>query len=220
MTHAVVFSGGGDVTDPWHPFAATSRRIAAVLETEGVPTEIVDTVADLAAVGDADAGHETRLLVLNAGSGGEATPHDAALLAVIEAHLAAGRSLLALHAAAMLLPGSRAWEDALGGAWVPGVSGHPPLGDARVELEGHALVAGFDEVRVVDERYTGLRVGGDSAVYASHEEAGERHPLAWARHAGTARVIFDALGHDERSYDSVSRCELLRAEVRWLLAPA
>lgn len=212
-TRAVLFAGGGDVTDPWHPFAATSRRIAALLEAEGVTTTIVDTVADLA-----DAVGHARLLVLNAGSGGEPTPHDAVLLATIEAHLAAGRPLLALHAAAMLLPGSDAWGRALGGGWVPGASGHPPLGEARVALDTHKLVAGLGEVLVSDERYTALRVGPGSSVYAWHEEAGERHPLAWARHTGAARVVYDALGHDERSYDSASRCALLRAEVRWLLA--
>lgn len=216
MTPAVLLSGGGELRDPWHPFAATSRRIASLLEADGVPTTVVDTVAALAAEAE-----DAQLLVLNAGSGMELTPHDDALLAIIEAHLAAGRPLLAMHIAVGLLPGSAAWAHALGGCWVPGVSGHPPLGDARVLLGGHRLVDGLDEVRVVDERYTGLRIGADSTVFAWHEEGDTRHPVAWARVTGAqgsgARVVCDTLGHDERSYDSESRRALLRAEVRWLL---
>jgi hypothetical protein len=34
---------------------------------------------------------------------------------------------------------------------------------------------------------------------------------------GPARVVYDGLGHDVRSYDSASRGELFRREVRWLL---
>lgn len=215
MTGALLLTGGGELHDPWHPFPATSRRIAALLEADQVPTTIVDTVG---ALGDAVDG--ARLLVINAGSGIGPTPHDDALLAIVETHLAAGRGLLAVHATAGLLPGSRAWERALGGCWVPGVSDHPPLGDARVLLGGHELVDGLDEVHVVDERYTGLRVAPDATVIAWHEEGGARHPIAWVREAAGsgARVVYDALGHDERSYDSASRCALLRAEVRWLLA--
>lgn len=212
MTRAVILAGGGDLSDPWHPFAATSRLLAELLASEGLAARVVDTVAGLE-----QAATEAQLLVLNAGSGIETTPHDAALLEIVEAHLAAGQALLALHIAVGLLPGSAAWEHALGGCWVPGVSGHPPIGEARVQLEGHDLVEGLDEVRVVDERYTGLRVAADATVFAWHEEDGTRQPIAWTR-SPHARVVCDTLGHDERSYASESRRALLRAEVRWLVS--
>ena len=35
---------------------------------------------------------------------------------------------------------------------------------------------------------------------------------------GPGRVLYDALGHDLRSYDSSSRLTLFRREVRWLLS--
>jgi len=35
MTRSLILSGGGAYADPWHPFAATSERIAAVLEALG-----------------------------------------------------------------------------------------------------------------------------------------------------------------------------------------
>lgn len=212
MARALIFAGGGDYTDPWHPFGATADRLRDVLAAEDVVVTIVDTVAALsAAIADAE------LLVLQAGSGDEATVHDAALLALVDEHLRAGRPLLAVHAAASLFPESDAWEGMLGGRWVRGVSWHPPLGEAHVELAPHDITAGLDTVTVVDERYTALRLTAGPTVVAWHEERGVRHPLAWTHTTHGARVVYDALGHDARSYDSPTRRALLAREVRWLL---
>ncbi|MGN6272549.1 MAG: ThuA domain-containing protein [Protaetiibacter sp.] len=213
MARALILAGGGDYTDPWHPFAATAERLREVLEAEGMAAMKVDTVAALsAAIGAAE------LLVLNAGSGDETTPHDAALLALVDAHLRAGRPLLAVHAAAGLVPESDAWERLLGGRWVRGVSWHPELDEARVDLAPHAIPTGLDAVTVVDERYTALRLTAGPTVFAWHEEGGVRHPLAWTHAVHGARVVYDALGHDTRSYDSPGRRALLAREVRWLVA--
>lgn len=38
--------GGGAYADPWHPFAATSKRIAAILAALGHHVEISELVAD------------------------------------------------------------------------------------------------------------------------------------------------------------------------------
>jgi type 1 glutamine amidotransferase len=215
VARAVIFAGGGDYTDPWHPFAATAERVRALLTAEGLATVVVDTVAGLA---DAVSAHaHAEMLVLNAGSGDEANLLDASLLALVEAHLAAGRPLLALHAAASLFPEHEAWERLLGGRWVRGVSWHPPLDEAHVQLTPHAITAGLEPVTVIDERYTELRLAASPAVFAWHQHDGVRHPLAWAYEAHGARVVYDALGHDTRSYDSPTRRALLTREVRWLL---
>jgi type 1 glutamine amidotransferase len=213
VARAVIFAGGGDYTDPWHPFGETAERLRTALELEGLSVAIVDTVEVLGTeVRDAE------LLVLNAGSGDEVNALDAELLALVEAHLASGRPLLAVHAAASLFPELAAWEQLLGGRWVRGVSWHPPLGDAHLQLAPHPITAGLEGVTVVDERYTELRLAPTVTVLAWHEEGGARHPLAWVHEAHRVRVVYDALGHDARSYDSPDRRELLAREVRWLLA--
>ena len=51
---------------------------------------------------------------------------------------------------------------------------------------------------------------------AEHEEDGMRHPLIWAREVGASRVVYDALGHDTRSYDSPEHRELLTRALDWL----
>jgi type 1 glutamine amidotransferase len=213
VARAVIFAGGGDYTDPWHPFGETAERLGAVLEGESLSAAVVDTVRAL----DGEL-REAELLVLNAGSGDEANTLDAELLGLVEAHLASGRPLLAVHAAASLFPELAAWEQLLGGRWVRGVSWHPPLGEAHLELAPHPITAGLEGVTVVDERYTELRLNPTVTVIAWHEEGGARHPLAWVHEADGARVVYDALGHDALSYDSADRRELLAREVRWLLA--
>ncbi len=222
MTRTTIFSGGGDYSDPWHPFAATTECLRALLEEEGITATVVDTVTGLEHRGDAAAlehrGDAAALLVLNAGNGEQPNPLDARLLAHIDAHLAARRPMLAVHASASLFPELPQWERLLGGRWVRGVSWHPPLDEAHVELAPHAITTGLDEVRVVDERYSELRLARDAEVLAWHTEDGVRHPLAWAHTAHGARIVYVALGHDPRSFDSPTRRALLAREVRWLLA--
>ena len=52
-------------------------------------------------------------------------------------------------------------------------------------------------------------------VVADHE--GTAHPVVWVA-PGPGRIVYDALGHDLRSYDSPTRVALFRGEVRWLLS--
>jgi type 1 glutamine amidotransferase len=216
-TRALVFSGGGDFDDRWHPFRETSKRIAGVLETVGCTTVTVDRVAD------ADF-HDAELLVVNAGNDDLPSPAHAALRAGIEAHTGAGKPLLVVHASIMLFsadPESEwpGWPEITGASWERDVSFHPPFSEARVRVETdrHPIVAGVRDFTVEDERYTGLRLAPDIEGLAWHTEQGDAHPLLWARTHRDARVVYDALGHDTRSYDSPARRQLLARSAAWLL---
>lgn len=214
MTDAILLAGGGDFTDPWHPFAETAACIADELGGLGVRTTIVDTAARFAAVLAAGTG----LAVVQASNDFAPTDVDGTVIEAVAAHLACGRPLLAVHSAACAFVDRPEWERMLGGRWVQGVTSHPELGPATVRLAPHPITEGLADIEVVDERYTALRVSPEVEPLAWHEEAGERHTLAWAHRVGDARVVFDALGHDARSYESPTRRALLAAEARWLLA--
>jgi type 1 glutamine amidotransferase len=41
--------------------------------------------------------------------------------------------------------------------------------------------------------------------------------LLWAREYGRSRIVYDALGHDTRSYDSQAHRELIRRAALWAL---
>jgi uncharacterized protein len=217
VTSALIISGGRDYTDPWHPYAETSKRIAGVLETAGCTTLIEDRVAD------ADF-HDARLLVVNAWNDNRASAADAALRAGIEAHIGAGKPLLVMHCSVMLFSAPEesawdGWEEITGARWERGITMHPPLDEARVRVgsDRHPIVAGASDFTVEDERYTDLRVRPDVEPLAWHENDGTEHPLLWARMVRDARVVVDLLGHDTRSYDSGARRELLARSIAWLL---
>lgn len=217
MTSALILSGGRDYTDPWHPFAETSKRIAGVLEAIGCTTLVEDRVAE------ADF-HDAQLLVINAWNSDRASAGDAALRAGIESHIGAGKPLLSMHCSVMLFsaPPESAWdgwEQITGASWERGVSMHPPFGEASVHVatDRHPIVAGMHGFALEDERYAHLRVAPGVEPLAWHEHDGGEHPLVWARTVRDARVVVDTLGHDTRSYDSPAHRELLARAAAWLL---
>ena len=221
---AVILSGSGRYADAWHDFAHTSAALAGIVAGAGYRVEVSDDLlGGLAALGDAD------LLVVNAGNpeaplpegaGEPAEPTEdeiAAAAAGLEAALDRGIGVLAVHASASTLPELPDFGHALGGRWIEGFSWHPAIGSARVHIVGtHVIAEGLSDFTVTDERYSGLRLDGVIEQIAEHEEDGMRHPLVWARELGHSRVVYDALGHDSRSYDSVEHRELLTRALDWL----
>jgi hypothetical protein len=221
---AVILSGAGRYADPWHRFAETSAALAGILGGAGYHVHVSDDlVAGLAELGDAE------LLVVNAGNPANPRPEGepeppaptetqlAAAAAGLDAALARGIGVLAVHAAASTLPELPAFGHALGARWVEGASWHPPIGEARVHLVGtHPIAEGVADFTVFDERYSGLRLDGVIEPIAEHEEGGMRHPLVWARELGPSRLVYDALGHDTRSYEAPEHRELLTRALDWL----
>ncbi|MFJ6678472.1 ThuA domain-containing protein [Microbacterium sp. NPDC091382] len=209
MNRVLLFSGGADYADPWHPFAETSAIVAQVLREEGDVT-VVDTLDDLAARIDA-----TDLLVINAGGGTAPHPLDARLAEILTGYRG---PLLVLHVAATLLPEHTAWEARLGGRWVRDVTFHPERGPLRVRAVS-ASVADLADLNTVDEAYTALRVSPGADVLLVHDDAdGVAHPLVWTHENDGCRAAYSALGHDAEAYASPLASELVRRLTRWLLA--
>lgn len=219
---AIILSGSGRYADPWHPYPDTTERLAAIVGEAGFDVEVRDDVdAALATLGD-----DVRLLVVNAGDpdsplpdGVDAAASDGA--AVDDTALAAavdrGIGILAVHSAASSLRDHPTFHRALGGRWEDDVSWHPPFGEARVHLIGnHPIREGLEDFTLEDERYTGLRLHDVIEPIAEHEEGGFRYPLVWAREFGRSRLVYDALGHDTRSYDSAEHRALLARALDWL----
>jgi len=208
---SLILSGGGAYADPWHPFAATSDRIAGILAALGHSVDVCEDVADC--VADLR-GYD--LIAVNAAAGPDAD-HSRAQ-AGLAAALEAGIGVLAIHVGACGLLRLPLWESVTGAAWISGQSTHPKAGPGRVVTypERHPVCAPVGDFDIVDERYVGLRTAPDIVALAAHEHAGELHPLLWARTYRASRVVTDLLGHDERSYDSPAHRQLLSRAARWL----
>jgi type 1 glutamine amidotransferase len=212
---ALVISGAGAYADPWHQFAATSARLASIVEDAGYSVEVTDDVE-----GALRQPGLCRLLVINIGN--PMQPRPAVAVNVVRAglanHCAAGGALLGIHSTLTALPGELHWPGLLGGIWVRGRTMHPPRGDARILLTGseHPITAGLADFAVEDERYSYLQTEpGIEALY-EHDYDGQRHPLVWAWQPAGHRAVYDGLGHDVASYHSPGHRALLLQSVRWL----
>lgn len=212
--HALLLSGGAPpYVDPWHPFAASSDRLAQVAEGLGWAVERADDVAGR--LGQGLDGIDV-LLVNAPGPDGDVDP---ALLEAADRALAGflGRSgaVVGLHIGAVTLLGLPRWNALTGARWIQGVSGHPPLGDCVVHGHDDPRVPG--DLDLLDERYTDLELAGDRTVLVSYDgDDGRTHPLVWAREVDGTRVLVDTFGHDARSFDSTTHRELLERSLRWV----
>lgn len=222
MPTAIILSGAGRYADPWHPFSHTSDRLADLANASGWKTTIADDIDQRLATGL----DGIDLLIVNAGDpwrpgadAAEPEPGDPELIAQARISLTAafvrGVSVLGIHTAAASLRDYPEFRQALGGEWIPGTSWHPPFGPVRIRPLHDQIVEGCCDFTVQDERYTDLTIDPSVEPLAGTVN-GESHVLVWAHQHGPSRIVYDALGHDLRSYDSSGHRSLLRRALSWL----
>lgn len=215
---AMIISGAGCYADPWHPFAATSARLAEVIGSLGHRVSITEDVERSLLSLD-----RHRLAVINIGNPRPSRPVPI-MIEVQESllrFLERGGGLLGMHVAATSFTTMPRWPEILGGHWARGTTMHPPLGPARIRLHpgAHPVAGEAVGLEVLDERYSYLGVRDDVTVLGDQQHDGLAHPMIWARSPGPGRVVYDGLGHDTRSYDSAGHRALLGRAVGWLLDP-
>ncbi|GAA2728067.1 phosphoserine phosphatase SerB [Cellulomonas aerilata] len=215
-TAVVLTSGGPAYADPWHDLRTQARAIASVLTDAGFATQVRE---DVLAAMEEHAG--TALLVVACSGAPETSAQELdeaeRVGAALDRHVAAGAPVLAVHGGGMAFAPVPRWREVIGARWVHGASGHPDLDRCTVQVPstGHPVTAGLSDFSLEDERYSDLDVDPTREALVTHEWDGRTHPLVLAGTVGTSRVVYDALGHDQRSYDSPERRELLRREACW-----
>jgi hypothetical protein len=211
---AVIASGAGRYTDPWHPYAETSEALAGILRESGWHVDVVaDPDAALTALEGVD------LLVVNAGdpwrNDAAARGADPAARAGLDAAIDRGIGIIAAHSALSSLRDYPAWRRVIGGAWIEGRSWHPEIGTATLRAvdDADGIVRG--DIVVFDERYSDLEVDAGVRVLAVHDVDGAAHPAVWTHEGGGTRAVVSSLGHDARSYESAEHRALLARAARW-----
>jgi uncharacterized protein len=216
VAEVLIISGAGDYGDRWHRFGDTSQRLAQIIAGLGHQVTVTDVVEQaLADPGEPD------LIVVSIGKPPEARPQsriDAAERG-LDRHLQRGGALLGIHVSATSMTTMSRWSEMLGGHWVPGRTMHPEqdLFTVLVRPGAHPVVDGMATFTVFDEQYSYLHTNPDITVMCEQFTDGRLHPIVWARESGDARVVYDGLGHDTRSYESAGHVDLLRRAVGWLL---
>lgn len=217
-----VLSGAGRYADPWHRFGESSAAAAAILRDAGHRVRIVETTAPdcLAGLAAVD------LVVVNSGAGLDTSAAGIPAYAPdwgrahrdFGAWLDAGGRCLVLHTGINTFRDWADWPRRVGGTWTAGVSGHPLRSiatfEAHPEALGHPILGGLSEVTCYDERYWRMGIDPASMRYLRHETNEEWWDVCWVSPSG---IVYDALGHDGRSYAAASRAHLLTAEVAWLV---
>jgi type 1 glutamine amidotransferase len=219
MADVLIVSGAGSYSDPWHSFADTSQCLAKIIA--GLGHHVV--VSELVEQALADPG-EPDLIVVNIGNPRDARPQsriDAAQRG-LDRHLQRGGALLGMHASATSMTSMPEWSHLLGGHWMRGRTMHPEQDLATIVVcaEAHPIVHGLADFTVFDELYSYLHTNTDITVLCEHHTDGRMHPIVWARESGPARVVYDGLGHDTRSYESAGHVEMIRRAVAWLMGTA
>jgi type 1 glutamine amidotransferase len=217
-----VLTGG----PPGHPFEATAGHLRRVLRGAGYEASVTDDVEGCFATLD-----DYDLLAVNALRWQMLDDRYAAARAEhafspspdgrarVRAFLDRGGALLASHTAPICFDDWPGWGDIVGASWSWVRSSHPPLGPAKVEVrhDAHPVVAGVDAgFEVVDEIYGHMDLRPDVEPLAWGTAGDGHHPVLWAREVGGGRVVYDALGHDERSFAVAAHRRILTQAVRWL----
>lgn len=214
----VIVSGADEHADPWHALDATSAAIADVVSSVGE--------VQMATTSDVETWAGADLLILNV-SGDLAVPSRSSTTQVdaIEIHHRAGRPILAMHSSSLAFRDDGRWPRILGGRWVPGVTMHPQIGNALIQVTpaedaSPGSVPFAADFFVYDERYTSLEVGEDVHVVARHTEDGTVHPLVWWAHGSPVggSVVYDALGHGVESFECEAHSAWLAETAAALLA--
>ncbi|MFC6084409.1 ThuA domain-containing protein [Sphaerisporangium aureirubrum] len=216
MATNLILSGGVA-----HDFPVTSAALAEVMAEVGVESTVTEDIAG--ALRDHPA---VDLITVNAlrccmdggwsasQEGGAAFRLPPVARAALLAHVERGGGLLAMHSAAICFDDWPHWRRMLGAAWRWGTSHHPPCGPADIHLRGdHPIVSGLADFTLTDEVYSDLSVVPGVVPLASSK--GE--PLVWAQQLYRGRLVYDALGHDARSYESPGHRALIHSATLWLL---
>jgi len=221
MPQALILSGAGRYADPWHPFADTSARLADLAQQGGWEV-VTDQDPDTRLAAGLDG---IDLLIVNTGdpwtnNDDDATGPKPELIEQGRTGLARafqrGISVLGIHTAAASLRDYPQFRAALGGEWVRGRSWHPLFGQVTVRPLHDQIVEGLSDFTVEDERYTDLDIDPSAEPLAWTGDQDQTYILAWAHQYQACRIVYSALGHDTRSYDSKGHRLFLQRALNWL----
>lgn len=225
MARNLILTGG-----LFHPFEEASETLAGLLADVGIASDITTDIATgLSWLDDGDYDlltmyglrwpmREERFANDRARWGVDLQPADTAR---IEAHLAAGRGLLALHTASISFSDWPRWREIVGAGWIWGHSNHPPHGpvDVRMTTAAHPITQGLEGFNFPEEAYAMQDyVPGIEALATVQAPSQDRAwPSLWAREVGPARVAYDALGHDSASFSHPTHSRIVQRCALWAL---
>jgi type 1 glutamine amidotransferase len=223
MAKNLILSGGVA-----HDYAKTSPMVQDILSEKGIESDIV-TKMDLVEDGSLQ---QYDMLTLNCIRWTCSQPEvpekwreewtsylsDSAKQNLL-AFLNDGKGLLALHAATICFDDWPEFKEVLGAWWDWGHSGHSPFREHtfRVNTGAHKITEGINDFETVDELYTDPRITDSVSPLIEGEWEGKLHPMLWVREYGSARVCYNAFGHDHQAFENQTNRLLVQRCAAWVL---
>lgn len=148
--------------------------------------------------------------------------------AAFRAYVSSGRAILGFHGGVASYDDWPEYGNLLGFRWQWGITGHTPVKDWTVLIEGaHPSVAGVETFTLNDEIYYGIQVAPqmDTGIHAAARPyEGIRVPMVLTanggRSVGAGRTAYLANGHSMKSFECPALRPLWLNTLHWLVGAA
>lgn len=131
----------------------------------------------------------------------------------LAAFVAGGKVAIGLHSATVSDEDRLTYIDLIGGRF----EHHDRYGEFEVHIEDteHPITMGLEDFQVSDELYVLDRKPGHARVLATAVWRGEPQPLVYTKPYGRGMVLYNALGHDQATFDHPAFRQLVVRGLAW-----
>ena len=126
-----------------------------------------------------------------------------------------GKNLLAVHSATVVDEKNAKYIDLIGGRFVT----HSPYHEFEVKIEDaeHPVTKGLEDFKISDELYVLDREPEGAHVLATAVWEDKTQPMVYTKKYGKGKVLYNALGHNELSFNNPAFRKLIVQGIKWLL---
>jgi len=126
-----------------------------------------------------------------------------------------GKNLFGIHSATVINEERTRYISLIGGRFTH----HPPRHEFQVRIEDkdHPITRGIEDFKVTDELYILDRAPEGAHVLATALWEGKSQPLLYTRRGGKGKVLYNALGHDQATYNHPTFRRLVVQGIRWMI---
>ena len=127
-----------------------------------------------------------------------------------------GKNLFGIHSATVINEERTRYISLIGGRFTR----HPPRHEFQVRIEDkdHPITSGIEDFKVTDELYIMDRAPEGAHVLATALWEGEAHPLLYTKRMGKGKVLYNALGHDQATYNHPIFRRLVIQGIQWMIS--
>jgi len=126
-----------------------------------------------------------------------------------------GKSVFAFHSASVINEANTGYIDLIGARFTH----HSPYQEFPVTIvdKDHPVTKGVADFRVSDELYVLDREPKGADILATTVWEDKNQPMVYAKKYGDGKVLYNALGHDEKAFYNPAYRQLTVQGIKWLI---